>query len=70
MPKKVFARATLIFPKSGSTWDPEKEVLSFPYRAFDLREFVKVCEKKQEIIGISIDQDDHVLSLLFQEKDK
>ena len=61
---------SIIFAKTGSTWDPEKEVSTFPYRAFDVIEFFKICEKKQEIIGILIDVDDHVLSLVFQEKEK
>lgn len=61
---------TMLFAKTGSTWNPEKEICTFPYRAFDVIEFYKICEKKQEIIGISIDLDDHVLSLIFQEKEK
>ena len=61
---------SILFAKTGSTWDPEKEVLTYPYRAFDVIEFFKMCETKQEIIGIQIDVESHCLSLMFQEKEK
>ena len=58
-----------IFAKSGSTWHTDKSIRSYPIRNYDLIEFFKMCESKQEIIGIEIDIESHVVSLLFQHKE-
>ena len=61
---------SILFAKTGSTWDPQKEVSSYPYRAYDFIEFFKLCQDEQEIIGIQIDVEGHTVSLMFQEKEK
>lgn len=61
---------TLLFAKTGSEWDPDKAISSYPYRAYDFIEFFKLCQEKQEIIGIEINVEGHTLSLIFQEKEK
>lgn len=59
---------SILFAKSGSIWNTEKTISSFPYRDFDLIEFFKICQEKHEIIGIEIDLEDHIISLMFQRK--
>ena len=61
---------TILFAKTGSIWNPEKSISSYPYRAYDFIEFFNLCNKEKEIIGIQINEDGHTLSLLFQEKEK
>ena len=58
-----------IFAKSGSTWYTYTRIRSYPIRNYDLIEFYKMCERKQEIIGIEIDIESHIVSLLFQHKE-
>ena len=60
----------IVFAKTGSTWDIEKPLNSFPYRAYDLIEFFKLCSQSQEIIGITIDLEDHTIELIFQVNEK
>ena len=61
---------SIIFAKTGSTWDPEKSISSYPYRAYDFIDFFRICNKVKEINGIQINEDGHTLSLIFQEKEK
>lgn len=61
---------SILFAKSGSTWNTELSISSYHYRAFDLIEFFKLCQEKQEIIGIEIDIEDHDISFIVQTKEK
>ena len=58
---------SILFAKAGSKWNTELSISSYPYRAYDLIEFFKLCQEKQEIIGIEID--DHNISFMFQPKE-
>lgn len=60
----------LIFAKTGSEWDTEGPVYSYPLRDLDLIEFYKLCSKRQEIIGLQLDLDNNIVELLFQIKEK
>ncbi len=59
----------ILFTKVRSKWNPNKMMLSFPYRAYGVIEFFKLCQEEQEIIGIEIDIDNHCLSLMFQKNE-
>ena len=61
---------SILFAKSGSTWNTELSISSYPLRAYELIEFFKTCQEKQEIIGIEIDIEDHSISFMFQTKEK
>jgi len=56
----------LIFAKTGSEWDPERHVHSYPIMALDLIKFYKTCSRREEIIGIQLDLDNNIIELLFQ----
>ena len=60
----------IVFAKTGSTWNVEKPLNSFPYRAYDLIEFFKLCSQRQEIIGMTLDVENHTVELIFQVKEK
>jgi len=40
------------------------------YRAFELMEFVKLVEKKDEIMGIILDVESHNIGFILKPKDK
>lgn len=61
---------SILFAKTGSTWNTELSLSSFPYRAYDFIEFFKLCEEEQEIIGIEINLEGHSVSFMFQKKEK
>ena len=56
----------LIFAKTGSGWDVERPVYSYPLRDLDLIEFYKLCSKRKDIIGLQLDLDNNIVELLFQ----